>query len=123
MKISARLVFVSSLAMRQIPDATASQRLWYATLWCFLRSTDSVVNYFFNTALLSQYISVGLSIGTPNILNLYLSAVNISTEFFNAVNSEPKVDDSTEFCLFLNQSIGASKLYTRSEERRVKLRR
>ena len=106
-KISARLVSVSSLAMRQIPDATASRHLWYATLWCFLRSTDSGVDEFLYTASLSQNISVGPSIGTPNILNLYLSAVTSSTAFFNAVNSEPKVDVSTEFCLLLNQSIGA----------------
>ena len=45
--------------------------------------------------------------GHQKFLNLYLSAVNISTAFFNAVNSEPKVDDSTEFYLFLNQSIAA----------------
>ena len=107
LSISARLVSVSSLAMQQIPDATASRHLWYATLWCFLRNTDSGVDEFLYTALLSQNISVGPSTGTPNILNFYLSAVTSSTAFFNAVNSEPKVDDSAEFCLFLNQSIGA----------------
>ena len=107
MKISARLVSVSSLDIRQIPDATASRHLWYATLWCFLRSTNSGVDEFLYTALLSQNISVGLSTGTPNILNFYLSAVTSSTAFFNTVKSEPKVDDSTEFCLLLNQSIGA----------------
>jgi hypothetical protein len=31
----------------------------------------------------------------------------ISTAFFMAVNSEPKVEASTEFCLLLNQMIGA----------------
>ena len=104
-KIRARLVYVSSLAMQQIPDATASRNLCYATQWCFLHSSDSGINEFLYTALLSQNISVELSIGAPNILNLYLSAVTSSTVFFNAVNSEPKVDDSTEFYLFLNQSI------------------
>ena len=105
-KISARLVSVSFLDMQQITDATASRHLWYATLWCFLRSTDSGVDEFLYTASLSQNISIGPLIGTPNILSLYLSAVTSSTVFFNAVNSDPKVDDSTEFCLLLNQSIG-----------------
>jgi hypothetical protein len=31
----------------------------------------------------------------------------ISTAFFIAVNSEPKVEASTEFCLLLNQTVGA----------------
>ena len=106
-RISARLVSVFYLAMRQIPDATASRHLWYAALWCFLHSTDSSVDELLYTVLLSQNISVGQSIGTLNILNLYLSAVTSSTAFFNAMNSEPRVDDSTEFCLLLNQIIGA----------------
>ena len=104
--ICARLVSVSSLTMRQIPDATASQHLCYATLWCFLRITDSGVDDFFYTASFSQSISVGPSIGTPDILKFYLSAVTSSTALFNAVNSETKVDDSTELYLLLNQSIG-----------------
>ena len=106
-EISVRLISVSSLDMRQIPDAIASRHLWYATLWCFLRSTDSRVDDFLYTALLSQNISVGPLIGTPNIINLYMSAITSSNMFFNDVKSEPKVDDSTEFCLLLNQSIGA----------------
>ena len=77
------------------------------TLWCFLHSTDSVVDEFLYTASLSQNISVGPSIGTPNILNLYLSDVTSYTAFFNAVNSETKLDDLTEFCILLNQSIGS----------------
>ena len=59
------------------------------------------------TASLSQNISVDPSIGTPNIINLSLIAVTSSTTFFNAVNSDSKVDDSTEFYLLLNQIIGA----------------
>ena len=58
------------------------------------------------TSSLSQNIDVGTSTGTPNILNMYLIDVTSYTTFFNAVKSDPKVDDSTEFCLFLNQSIG-----------------
>ena len=106
-KISARLVSVYFLAMPQIPDADASRYLWYATLWCLLRSTDSGVDEFLYTALLSQNISVGLPLGTPHIINLYLSAVTSSTAFFNAVNSWTKVDDSTEVYILLNHSIGA----------------
>ena len=105
--ISDIFVSLSSLAMQQIPDATASRHLWYATLWWFLRSTDSGVNEFLYTAPLSQNISIGPSICTPNIINLYLSAMTNSTTFFNALNYKPKVDVSTEFCLFLKQSIGA----------------
>ena len=71
-------------------------------MWCFLHSTDSGVNDFLYTASLSQNIYVGLSIGTPNIINLYLSDVANSTALFNAVNSDTKVDDSTEFYLLLN---------------------
>ena len=106
-KISARLVSVSSLDMRQIPDATASQHLWYATLWCFLCNTNSGVDEVLYTALLSQNIPVGPSTGTPNILNLYLISVTSSTAFFNAVNSKQKFDDSTEFYILKNQSIGS----------------
>ena len=105
--IPARLVSVSFLDMQHIPDATASRHLWYTPLWRFLHSTDSGVDECFCTASFSQNISVGTLIGTPNILNFYLSAVDRSTASFNAVNSEPKVDESTEFCLFMNQSIGA----------------
>ena len=106
-KTSARLVSSFYLDMRKIPDATALRHLWYTTLCCFLRITNSGVDEFFYTDSLSQNISVGTSIGKPNILNLYLSAVTSSIKFFNAVNSEPKVDDSTEFYLFLNHSIEA----------------
>ena len=105
--ISTRLVSLSSLDVRQIPDVTTSRHSWYATLWCFLCSTDSDVDEVLHTDSFSQNISAGLSIGTPNILNLYLSAVTSSNALFNAKNSEPKVDDSTVFYLLLNQIIGA----------------
>ena len=105
-KIFALLVSISFLDVLQIPHATASRKWWYATLWCFLHSTHSGVNECLYTASLLQKKSVRTSIGTPDILNLYLSAVTRSTAFFNAVNSEPKFDDSTELCLWLNHSIG-----------------
>ena len=50
---------------------------------------------------------VGPSIGTPNILNLYLNAVISSTAFFMAVNYDPNVDVSTQFCLLLYHIMGA----------------
>jgi hypothetical protein len=43
----------------------------------------------------------GPSIGTPNILNLYLKPMINSTAVLNATNSLPKVDDSTVFCRLL----------------------
>jgi hypothetical protein len=59
-----------------------------------------------HTALLSHNTFVGPSIGTPNIHNSYRKASIISTAFFVAVNSNPKVDASTEFCLLLNHIVG-----------------
>ncbi len=60
-----------------------------------------------HTASLSHNTLVGPSIGTPNIHNLYHKASIISTAFFIAVNSDPKVDASNEFCLLLNHIAGA----------------
>ena len=52
-------------------------------------------------------MSVGPSIGTPNILNLYFNAVISSTAFFMAVNYDPNVDVSTQFYLLLYHIMGA----------------
>jgi hypothetical protein len=70
-------------------------------------SVESGLVVFEQTAPLSPDIFVGPSTGTPNMHNLYRSASIISTAFFIVVNSDPNVDASTEFCLLLNQMIGA----------------
>jgi hypothetical protein len=76
-------------------------------LWCFLVNVDWGRLIFLQAAVLSQNTFVGPSIGTPNIRNLYRKASIISTAFFIAVNSDPKVDASTELCLLLNHIAGA----------------
>ena len=73
--ISAKLVSVSSLAMRNIPAATASRHIWEAILWCFLYTTDSSNEEFLYTALLSHNMSLGPAIGT---LNIWMSSASIS---------------------------------------------
>jgi hypothetical protein len=59
------------------------------------------------TAALSQNACVaGPSAGSPNMRNLWRMASIILIASFVAVNSDPKVDASTEFCLLLNQMVG-----------------
>ena len=58
------------------------------------------------TDLLSQKMSAAPSMGTPNIRNLYCSDSIISVAIRNAINSDPKLEDSTVFCLLLNQTTG-----------------
>ena len=62
---------------------------------------------FLTTALLSQNIFVGPSIGMPIIQSLYRNACIISVAVFAAINSDPKVDVSTVFCRFEYHIIGA----------------
>ena len=62
---------------------------------------------FAQAVLFSYKMFVGMLIGTPNINSFYKSAYIISTSFFVAVNSDPNVDAFTEFCLLINQIIGA----------------
>ena len=64
-------------------------------------------------------MSVGPSIGTPNILHLYLNDAISSTAFFVAVNSDPNVDVSTQFCLLLCHIMGA--LFTNMRIRVINL--
>ena len=53
---------------------------------------------FLTTALLSQNIFVGPSIGMPIIQSLYRNACIISVAVFAALNSDPKIDVLTVFC-------------------------
>ena len=50
---------------------------------------------------------VGPSNGILNILNLYLNKVINSVAIRNATNSDPKVEDSTVFCLLEYHNKGA----------------
>jgi hypothetical protein len=59
------------------------------------------------TDLLSQKTLAGPSIGMPNIHSLYRKDSNISTSMCMAINSDPKVDDSTVFCALEYQIMGA----------------
>ena len=59
------------------------------------------------TALLSQNIFMGPSIGIPIIQNLYHNACIISVAIFAAINSDPKVDVLTVFCHLEYHIIGA----------------
>ena len=104
---SERLVSVSSFVILHAPLATASLLMWYDILCCFLLSWDSGVYAFLYTDLLSQKMSIDLSMGTPNILSLYRNAAISSTEFFIAVRSDPNINVSTQFCLLLCHIIGA----------------
>jgi hypothetical protein len=74
---------------------------------CFFFKVDSGRVAFWTTASLSQNTIVELSIGTPNIRSLYHRPSISSTAVFKAINSEPKVDDSTMFCRFEYHRIGA----------------
>ena len=58
-------------------------------MWCFLRSTDSGVEEFLYTASLSQDMSVGPSIGTPNI---WMSHTGISNPLNAAIVSDGLMD-------------------------------
>ena len=62
---------------------------------------------FLTTALLSQNIFLGPSIGVPIIPSLYCNACIISVAVFAAINSDPKVDVLTVFCCFEYHIIGA----------------
>ena len=92
-KFSSDLTF----AILKVPAAIDSLTLWYAIALCFFLSGDVGIVALMTTELLSQKTLVGPSMGMPNILNVYLNASIISTQILIAINSEPKVDDSTVF--------------------------
>ena len=106
MNRSAKFVSLFYFAMRQIRAATTSLHLRYAMLRCFLRNTDSFVDVFLNIDPLSQNISVGPLSGTPNMRSLYHNVITNSTVSLRAVNSDPKVNVSTEFCFSLSYITG-----------------
>ena len=58
------------------------------------------------TDWLSQNTSAGPSIGTPNIRILCLNPYIISVAIRNAMNSEPKIDDSTVLWRLMYHMIG-----------------
>ncbi len=68
---------------------------------------DSGWDVFLTTDSLSQKMLVAPSIGMPNICSLYWIASIWSIAILRAMNSEPKVDDSTVFCRLENHTIGA----------------
>jgi hypothetical protein len=106
-KISAMLVSVGShLTLIQFA-AAPSQTAWKHIALCFLFNLALTFEALLTTLSLSPSIFVGPSIGIPNILNLYLSALIRSVANLIATNSDPNVDDSHMFCFFENQSIGA----------------
>ena len=86
--------------MRIVDAATASQKQWYAMLWCFFFKNDYGVDTFLYTDSLSQNTLVGPSMETPNMRSLYRRASTSSTAFFNAVNFLPNVLVSTVFLPF-----------------------
>jgi hypothetical protein len=51
---------------------------------------------FLTTASLSTKTLAGPSIGTPSIGDLYRKALIVSLAIHSAMNSEPKIDDSTD---------------------------
>ena len=104
---SAKLVSVSSLVMRQMRAATASLHLWYGMLWCLLRNTESGVGVFFNPSSLSYNMPVGPSSGTPNMRRFYHNTITNLTAILIAVNLDPEVNVSTEFCFLLSHITGA----------------
>ena len=74
---------------------------------CFFFKVDSGAIVFQTTASLSDNNDVGPSTGMPNICNLYHNASINSIAVFIMMNSDPNVDDSTMFCHFKYQMIGA----------------
>ena len=82
-------------------------------LLCFLVKTDSGMDAFLETDLLSQKTSAGPSRDTPNILSLYLKAAIISVAIRKAISSDPKLDASQVFCHFENHMIGVFWQYIR----------
>jgi len=99
---SARFVAVGSYATRIIPAATASRLMWKLIELCFFVNLDSGILAFLNTASLSMNTLQGPSIGIPKLISLRRSAINRSRAILSAVDSDPYVADSTEFCLLLN---------------------
>ena len=59
-------------------------------------------------------MKVGSSHEIPIILNLNLSPRTYSQHCFIGMNSDPKDDDSTEFCFLLHHYIGAQFKYTKN---------
>ena len=80
---------------------------WQAIELCFLLNVDSNFVQLVTTLLLSQQTSVGLSTGTPNILNLHLRALRCSMHVFIAKNSLENALDSTVAVLLEHQMMGA----------------
>ena len=64
---------------------------------CFFFSVEVGVVEIVTTDLLSQKTLPEVSIGAPNMQSLYGNDSIISTAILDAMNSEPKVDDSTVF--------------------------
>jgi hypothetical protein len=105
-RISARFSSVLTFAILSIPDATASLTQWYAMELCFFFRVEVGIVELVTTDLLSQKKLAGPSMGIPSIHNIYRKASIISTQIHRAMNSDPKVDDSTVFCALENQEIG-----------------
>ena len=74
---------------------------------CFFFNVDSGAIVFQTTASLSESNDVGPSTGMPNIHSLYCNASINSIAVFIVMNSDPNVEDSTMFCHFEYQMIGA----------------
>ena len=76
-----------------------SRTKWYANAIAFLFRVLAGFAAFRNTLLLSTYIVVGLVTFSPIDRKWYLMVIAVSTAFFNAVNSAPKVLVWTHVCL------------------------
>ena len=55
------------------------------------------MDVFLNTALLSHNMSVGTSIGTTKLRSLYRNKITNWTASLHVVNSDSKIDVTTEF--------------------------
>ena len=64
----------------------------------FFFNVEIGVDTFVTTNLFSQKTLHGPFIGMPNILSLYWSVSNILMYISIAINSDPKVEDSTVLC-------------------------
>ena len=73
---------------------------------CFLFNIDVGTLEVITTDLLSHTNSIGPSIGIPEHLSFYRSASTISVHIRSEMNSDPKLEASTVFCLLLYQNIG-----------------
>ena len=104
---SAKFLIVPYLDTLTVFAAISFLHLWYAIEWYFLFNVNSGIAVFWYTTSLSHYTLVKPSIGTPDIINLYLRLSDISVAVRMATHSAPTLLDLNVTCFLIYQCIGA----------------